>query len=100
MLSKLNTKFTSLFAILLMLAACVSLPVQEMSDARQAIRSAERAGAAVYAPKQLQKAKQMLEKAQTSLETGAYFEARRFALEARDKAIQAREKTMGEEPIH
>lgn len=73
------------------LTACVSAPVQEMSDARQAIRAAEAAGAERYAPEPLQKAHQLLERAQRRLEAGSYFDARHYALEARDSAIQAQE---------
>lgn len=82
---------------LLSLAACATAPVQEMSDARQAIRSAEEAGALLYSRLPLQRAKQMLDRAQTNLEAGAYFEARRFALDARDEAIMAREKAKAQE---
>jgi hypothetical protein len=53
------------------LAACVGAPVQEMSNARQAIRAARDAGA------------------EDSLERRAYREARRSAIAARDKAAEA-----------
>lgn len=75
-----------------MVAACVSAPVQEMSDARQAIRSAVAAGALEYAPAQLQQAQRLLDHAETSLQAGSYFDARRYALDARDEAIRAREQ--------
>jgi hypothetical protein len=81
-----------LLGLVIWIAACVSIPVQEMSDARQAINSAEEAGAARYSPQQLQEARQLLERAQLKLRTGAYGEARRLALDARDEAIRAREK--------
>ena len=74
------------------LVACASAPVQEMSDARQAIQSAEEAGAARYSSEQLRQARHLLEQAQLQLETGAYGDARRLALDARDEAIRAREK--------
>lgn len=74
--------------------ACVTAPpVQEMSDARQAIRAAEQAGAAIYSPNKLAEASDLLEKAQRKLEAGAYFEARQNALDARKKAMQARERS-------
>ncbi len=65
--------------------------MQEMSDARQAIWSAEASGAARRAPNTLQAAWILLQKAQAHLETGAYEDARRYALDARDEAIKARE---------
>jgi len=84
-------------AVLFAMLACATMPpVQEMSDARQAIRSAEEAGAARYSPQQLRQARQLLDRAQTDLEAGAYFNARRFALDAREEAIRAREKAGAE----
>jgi len=86
----------SIFLTLAMLAlvACATAPVQEMSDARQAIRSAEAAGAAQRSLTTLQEAQHSLQAAQTQLETGAYENARRYALDARDKAIKAREQAI------
>lgn len=78
----------------LILAACATAPVQEMSDARQAIRSAEAAGAVQRSLATLQEAQRSLQAAQTQLETGAYENARRYALDARDKAIEAREQAI------
>lgn len=66
-------------------------PVQEMSDARQAIRSAQQAGADKYSPEKLGKAVKLLEQAQHWLNNKAYGNARQFALDARDEAIVARE---------
>ena len=79
--------------VLVLITACAGAPVQEMSDARQAIHSAEEAGAERYSPQQLREARNLLEKAQTNLEVGAYFDAKQLALEARAKAIQARQNT-------
>ena len=77
---------------LLGIAACVSAPVQEMSDARQAIYAAEVSGATERAAADLQSAVQRLQQAQGHLETGAYDAARRAAVEAREQAIRAREQ--------
>ena len=77
---------------LLALVACASAPVQEMSDARQAIYSAEASGALQRSPATLLAAQHLLQKAQERLEAGAYGEARRYALDARDAAIEAREQ--------
>ena len=84
---------TILFAFsLLALTACATAPVQEMSDARQAIYSAEASGAAQRSPDALLEAQRLLGEAQGRLEAGAYGEARRYALDARDAAIKAREQ--------
>lgn len=73
-----------------MLAACAGAPIQEMSDARQAIRAAERAGAATYAPEALTEAKKLVERARSSMQQREYREARDDAERAREKAVEAR----------
>lgn len=72
------------------LTGCVGVPVQEMSDARQAVRAAQKAGAADLAPEMYSQARQHLSKAQTSLNLGQYRSARDEAQQAREKAIEAR----------
>ena len=73
----------------LALAACAGAPVQEMSNARQAIRAARDAGAERTAPQKLNEAEALLIRAEDSLERRAYREARRNAIAARDKAAEA-----------
>jgi hypothetical protein len=73
-----------------MLAACAGAPLQEMSDARQAIRAAERAGAATHAPEPLAEAKQLVEQARSSMQKREYREARDDAEHARERAMEAR----------
>jgi hypothetical protein len=90
----LTTKLMWLVVVILSLAACTTAPVQEMSDARQAIRSAEEAGAAQRPSDALSAAQRLLRAAQTYLEAGAYDDARRFASDARDEAIKAREEAV------
>ncbi len=87
----LNKRFTLILTTLAILAACASAPVQEMSDARQAIRAAEAAGATQHSPQQLREAYLLLEKAQKNLESRDYPDAKRFARDARDKAVQTLE---------
>jgi len=72
------------------LAACAGAPLQEMSDARQAVRAAERAGAGKHAPEPLAEARQLVERARLSMQKGEYKEAREEAEKARDKAMEAR----------
>jgi cytochrome c556 len=89
----LSTKITRLVVAMLALAACATAPpVQEMSDARQALRAAEAVGAAQRSPEPFLAARRLLQEAQTQLEAGAYHDARRHALDARAAAIQARER--------
>jgi hypothetical protein len=71
------------------MAACAGAPVQEMSNARQAINAARAAGAAQSAPATLTEAQSLLEAAETSLHKGFYREARRSAVSARSKASEA-----------
>ena len=73
----------------LALAACAGAPVQEMSNARQAIRAARDAGAERTAPQKLNEAEALLIRAEDSLERRASREARRNAIAARDKAAEA-----------
>lgn len=76
-------------AALLLSAACASIPVQEMSDARQAIQAAEEAGAATLAPEPLREAKRLLTSAERKLQREAYTAARLDAREARRQATEA-----------
>jgi hypothetical protein len=72
------------------LTACVSgPPVQEMSNARQAIKAAVDAGAADSAPQELTDARKLLDSAEQSLMGQAYREARVSAAAAHDKAKKA-----------
>lgn len=73
-----------------LLAACQSTPpVQEMSDARQAIAVAKDAGAAVHAAEELQAAEKYLGRAEQRLSEKAYNEARNDALQAKRSALNA-----------
>jgi hypothetical protein len=85
---------TRLLCSALLIAACAGAPVQEMSDARQAIQAAEDAGADPSERGPLREAQQMLQKAEQQLELGQYGEARRNAIEAKDKALQSREEAL------
>jgi hypothetical protein len=71
------------------LTACAGAPVQEMSNARQAIRAARDAGAAKLAPGTLSEAETLLQRAEESLQNRAYRDARRNAVAARGKAAEA-----------
>jgi hypothetical protein len=82
-----------LLAVLLaasLVAGCAGMPLQEMSDARQAIRAAERAGAEKHAPQLLGEARTLVERARESMQKGDYREARDDADRARTTAMEAR----------
>jgi len=82
-----------LFILILLLAGCASVPpVQEMSDARQAIQAAKEAHAEQHAPLILRSAENALAIATRQLEAGQYDSARRHAVEARKQAIVARDR--------
>ena len=86
----LNVRMSAIIVVAsLALAACAGAPVQEMSNARQAIRAARDAGAEKTAPQVLNEAEVLLNRAEDSLERRAYREARRNAIAARDKAAEA-----------
>jgi len=79
-----------LIAILLIAAGCgTSPPVQEMSDARQAIAAAKEAGAEQTAAEDIRAAEAYLDSAQRKLTERAYAQARRDALQAKSKALAA-----------
>ncbi len=69
---------------------CASVPSQEMSDARRAIRTAEKAEAAQYAPRELGRARAALDDALAALAASDYVTAEAAARTARSAAIDAR----------
>ena len=79
-----------LLTALLSLTACETAPpVQEMSDARQAIAVAKEAGAAERASFHLKAAEDYLESAEAALNEHSYSVARRDAKQAKMKALDA-----------
>jgi hypothetical protein len=72
------------------LAGCAGVPVQEMSNARQAVLAAQKAGGAKYAPGPMSEAEQLLASAKANLKKGDYRPARDQAELAREKAMEAR----------
>jgi hypothetical protein len=76
-------------ALLLALSGCAGAPVQEMSDARQAINAARAAGAAETAPEPLAQATELLASAEQALQKHDYRTARRQAEEAHAQAVTA-----------
>ena len=80
----------AMLTALLAVAACQTAPpVQEMSDARQAISAAKEAGAAELAAADLEAAIELLDSAEQSINSRNYAQARRDALAAKAKAHSA-----------
>jgi PBP1b-binding outer membrane lipoprotein LpoB len=76
--------------IALLLAGCVmSPPVQEMSDARQAINAAEQADAGRVAADTLAAARRFLAEAEQQIQEQAYGPARMNAVRAKNRAVLA-----------
>ena len=73
-----------------MLAGCAGAPVQEMSNARQAVKAAERAGAATVAPRSWAKPASGSRAPNRTCAAGEYRDARDEAELARAKAVEAR----------
>jgi hypothetical protein len=83
-------KLASALLLVVALSACATAPpVQEMSDARQAIAAAREAGAEEHAAGQLSEAETRLHSAEDYLQSRRYWDARREAVGAKDKAIEA-----------
>jgi hypothetical protein len=75
---------------LFVLAGCVTAPpVQEMSDARQAIAAAEQADAERVAADTLADARRFLAEAERQIQEAAYGPARMNALRAKNRALLA-----------
>ena len=79
----------AVFAVTLAVAACQTAPVQEMSDARQAIDVAREAGAEEHAAEDLKTAVEHLAKAEESLSLRQYEQARADAVRAKSSALDA-----------
>jgi hypothetical protein len=96
MLSSRLTVFlrSTLLTVALLAAGCqVAPPVQEMSDARQAITVAKEAGAAEHAADDLDAAEKFLRSAEKYLTTRNYAIARHDAVQAKTKALEALQRS-------
>jgi hypothetical protein len=78
---------------------CASAPpVQQMSDARQALQAAKSVGARTTAPDYYAMAKGHIEKAELALQQGQYSQAREQAEQAKKYALKAHAKAIGNSP--
>lgn len=83
----------------LLAAGCTTAPVQEMSDARQAIAAARDADAARRTPALLSSAEHSLQDAQLQLKNYFYTEARKRAIAAKAQAVQARREAEAQKHV-
>ena len=83
---------------LVFLGGCQTAPVQEMSDARQAISVAKAAGAEIRAEDQIRAASDLLESAERHLSERQYGSARQDATEAKLKALDALQRSEASSP--
>lgn len=81
----------ALLAAAILTGCATAPPVQEMSDARQAISAAEEANADETAPDTLNDARRFLATAEDQLRQEAYGSARINAVRAKNRAVQALE---------
>lgn len=79
-------RLIALFVGILGLAGCISAPVQEMSDARQAIAAARVAGATEKTSPEFYAAQAAITRAEKHLEAQEYTSARYAAMEAKRHA--------------
>ncbi|RUM93507.1 MAG: hypothetical protein DSZ28_08160 [Thiothrix sp.] len=89
---QLRTLVVSL--LLIMFAGCVSLPAQQMSDARQALQAAKAAGAEDPMIEEFKEASILLNDANRFLEERRYELAGKVAQRAKSQALAARRKAV------
>ncbi len=90
----LNLHNFLLFIVILVSACSIVPPVQEMSDARQALEAAREAQAEKYAEQKLRSAEDSMELATKTLNQGEYEAARMAASVAKALAIKARDEAL------
>jgi len=82
----------------LVVAGCaVAPPIQEMSDARQAIKAAREAHAERHAGQPLHNAEMYMNEATEELRHGDYAKARKSAVAAKEEAVRARDNSVAAE---
>ena len=87
----LSHMFSLILLTLSVMSCSISPPVQEMSDARQAIAAAEVADASERAPAQMGNARRFLEEAEAHIKQQQYGLARSMARIAKNSAVEALE---------
>ena len=87
--TRVTAGLMAITAAVVLIGCATSPPVQEMSDARQAIAAAEDADAASLAPTPLEEARRYLSEAEAQIRTRAFGLARTNAIRARNSAVDA-----------
>jgi hypothetical protein len=85
----LSRQLGAVFLSLVLAGCAVAPPVQEMSDARQAIAAAEAADAAVHSPRALEDARRFISVAERQIREETYGPARANAVRAKNRAVRA-----------
>ncbi|OQW94836.1 MAG: hypothetical protein BWK79_04610 [Beggiatoa sp. IS2] len=83
------SRISRLALILTLVSGCATAPLQEMTDARLAVKAARDVRAAQYTPSALAAAEQSLVQAEHNLASGELEQARENALAAKEYAIKA-----------
>lgn len=91
-LMRLHSLLVGLFLVIS--AGCVSLPAQQMSDARQALQAARLAGAENFSIEAFREACILLDDADRFLDEGRYVLAGKVAQRAKQQALAARRKAV------
>jgi len=87
---KLILIYTTLLSLLFLSSCSLLPPVQEMSNARQSLQAAKKAGAEVHDFKRFSQARALLDLASKKIDDGEYIQARELAIRARTIAIESR----------
>ena len=90
---KMRALLTLIVSVLTLTGCVTSPPVQEMSDARQAINAAEQADAGRVAADTLAAARRFLAEAEQQIQEEAYGPARMNAVRAKNRAVLALRST-------
>lgn len=88
-----------LLAALLGVAGCAGAPVQEMSNARQALQAAAESGVVTSSSDAYREAEKLLRSAEQKLENRSYRSARHDAVKAKALAISAMESTVSTDSL-
>lgn len=91
--------FCIVAGLVLAIAGCASVPVQAMSNARQALQAAERAGAEQKAPALYAQARHWLDDASFALKAKDYDRARASARRATRMAREAASRALAAPPV-
>ena len=83
-----------LIGAMVLLFGCAAVPLQEMSNARQALQAAERVQARQYAQEDYKRAELLLDEAERLMQSGRYDSARELARLAKAIAVAAREASL------